>query len=106
MSDLYSIWKSWRETVLQANLAGGLSRIGLVFLFPGVLVSAPAGRLDLGDGEWPAQGSGSAGGLDLSKQGSVVLTWGCVSSSGGCREQLVSTFLSGGCEFLSGGYRE
>ena len=59
---------------MRANLAGGLSRIGLVFLFLEALISAPAGRLDLDDGEWLAQGDGSAGRLDLSKQGSVVLT--------------------------------
>ena len=38
------------------------------------LISAPAGRLHLEDGEWPAQGDDSAGRLGLLKQGSVVLT--------------------------------
>ena len=47
------------------------------------LISAPAGRLDLDDGEWLAQGNGSAGRLDPSKQGSVVLTWGVCKFFGG-----------------------
>ena len=34
-----------------ANLAGGLSLIGLIFLFLEALISAPAGRLDLDNGE-------------------------------------------------------
>ena len=48
--------------------------VGPVFLSPGVSVSALAGRLDLGNEGSLARGDGSAGKLDLSKQGGVVLT--------------------------------
>ena len=44
------------------------------FLSPGASVSALVGGLGLDNRECLAQGNGSAGKLDLSKQGSVVLT--------------------------------